>query len=132
GREPGNEIVQVDPEVMKYLLNYNWPGNVRELQNVVERMASIAGDGHICLENLPAAIHPKNEKVLPQEVPSTARAAKVCSEREKRKQFMAEYECNEILNLLARHGGNISEVAREMEVSRNTVYRKMKLYNIDY
>jgi len=131
-REWGNDIIHVDPQVMKYLLNYRWPGNVRELQNVVERLASIAEDGHICVENLPATIYQKDEKLLPKEPSSTAQTVKVCSEREKRKQFMAEHECNEILNLLARHGGNISEVAREMEVSRNTIYRKMKLYNIDY
>lgn len=131
-REWGSEIIRVDPLVMKYLLKYRWPGNVRELQNVVERLASIAEDGQICLENLPATIYKKNEKVLSQEPTSTVQEVKVYSEREKRKQFVAEHECNEILSLLARHGGNISEVAREMEVSRNTIYRKMKLYNIDY
>ena len=35
-----------------------------------------------------------------------------------------------LLDLLTKHGGNISEVAREMEVSRNTVYRKMRQYAI--
>ena len=46
--------------------------------------------------------------------------------------MLAENECQEILDLLTKHGGNISEVAKEMEVSRNTVYRKMRQYNIDY
>lgn len=131
-REWGNEISQVDPQVMEYLQNYRWPGNVRELQNVVERLVSIAEDGYICLENLPAAIYQKPAKTLPQEPASIAQAVRAYSEREKRKHFVAENECKEIRDLLTKHGGNISEVAREMEVSRNTVYRKMKLYNIDY
>ena len=47
------------------------------------------------------------------------------------KDVLAERERQEIMNLLSKYGGNISRVARDMEISRNTVYRKIKQYNIN-
>ena len=132
GREWGSKILEIDERVMEYLQQYKWPGNVRELQNVVERLISMAEGGRIHLEGLPPSIFKPQGTEMRQDQQSIAPASKVCSEREKRKQLIAEHECQEILDLLTRHGGNISEVAREMEVSRNTVYRKMRQYAIDY
>jgi transcriptional regulator of acetoin/glycerol metabolism len=54
------------------------------------------------------------------------------NERAKRRRLDAESEYQEILKQLKKHGGNVTDVAREMNISRNTVYRKMRLYNIDY
>jgi len=137
GREWGAEISEIDGQVMEYLKHYKWPGNVRELQNVVERLISMAEGGRIHPEGLPPCIlkpqgiEMSQESLLNQHGDPQSEL-NVNAEREKRKQIMAEHECQEILNLLTRHGGNISEVAREMEVSRNTVYRKMRQYAIDY
>ncbi len=132
GREWGSKILEIDERIMEYLQQYKWPGNVRELQNVVERLISMAEGGRIHLEGLPPSIFKPHGTEMRQDQQSIPPAINVCSEREKRKQLIAEHECQEILDLLAKHGGNISEVAREMEVSRNTVYRKMRQYAIDY
>lgn len=132
GRERENEVVTVDPQVIEVLKHYHWPGNVRELQNVVERLISMADHGRIGLEHLPPSILSPHENILLPRFLSIACESKVYTAREKRKQLLAENECREILGFLAKHGGNISEVAKEMEVSRNTVYRKMRLYHIDY
>ncbi|MEN6390774.1 MAG: helix-turn-helix domain-containing protein, partial [Syntrophomonas sp.] len=51
-------------------------------------------------------------------------------QRELRKERLAASECQEIIDLLETHGGNISTVARQMGVSRNTIYRKIRQYNI--
>jgi len=132
GREWGSEIIDIDHRVMECLKQYHWPGNVRELQNIVERLISMAEGGRIHLEHLPPSISKLYGNTYDKEPSSIAKTVKVYTEREKRKQLVAQNECEEILDLLTRHGGNISEVARDMEVSRNTIYRKMKLYNIDY
>jgi PAS domain S-box len=129
GREWGIEIVEIDERVLEYLQQYIWPGNVRELQNVVERLISMAEGGRITLDGLPPSIIRNNETVSGKE--QTA-VLNIYEERAKRKQIIAEHECQEIRELLARHGGNISEVAREMKVSRNTIYRKMRQYEIEY
>ena len=132
GREWGAKIIEIDERILEYLKQYKWPGNVRELQNVVERLISMAEDGRIQLEGLPPSIFRPQGIEMHKDQQFIPPALKVCSEREKRRQLIAENECQEILGLLTRHGGNISEVAREMEVSRNTVYRKMRQYEIDY
>jgi transcriptional regulator of acetoin/glycerol metabolism len=61
-----------------------------------------------------------------------ARESQVNTAREKRKVVQAENEYREILAFLSKHGGNISEIAKEMGVSRNTIYRKMRQYDINY
>lgn len=132
GREWGSLIVDVEPEIYEYIQLYDWPGNVRELQNVVQRLISLAEDGHIRVDHLPAVFfNPIDKKPAPESA-ENIRPVKVHLEREKKKQTMAEAEYKRMMELLTKHGGTISEVAKEMGVSRNTVYRKMRQYNIDY
>lgn len=120
-------INYVDDEVIKYIQHFDWPGNVRELENVVEKIISMAnGD----------SIYPKH---LPSEIISSTmeNRVEILSSHEKSydkvhniKEMLAEKERQAIIDLLLQYNGNISQVAREMKVSRNTVYRKMHLYNI--
>jgi len=128
-KEWGRSFEYVDPEVVECLKRYHWPGNVRELQNVVERMVSIAEGNRITPDYLPVEIYrpwyPENH-----EPSSLSQVVRITEEREKRKRMQAEKECRRILDLLSKHGGNVSRVAKELGFSRNTIYRKMKLYNI--
>ena len=128
------QIKVVDPAVIKCLENYDWPGNIRELQNVVERILLVAEDGHITIEHLPREIineavgHSRrrwgsiaaSESLLPEK--SLDRGA--------RKQQMREQEKEQIIRALDLHGGNVSRAASELGISRNTIYRKMKNYEI--
>lgn len=118
---------QVDPEVVHYLQQYHWPGNIRELQNVLERMIGLCSGDRIGVDNLPQEILAPTARTTP--IPDTPIA--VTTFRENRKDVLAERERQEIINLLGKYGGNISRVARAMEISRNTVYRKIKQYNIN-
>ncbi len=121
--------VELDDRIIEYLKQYAWPGNVRELQNVVERLIGMSQGGQIRLEYLPATIyHPDQPNVShPVVVPQNGG---VNAAREQRRQKVEEIERSEIANLLAKHGGNISEVAKEMGVARSTLYRKVSRYNI--
>ncbi|MGI5920864.1 MAG: sigma-54-dependent Fis family transcriptional regulator [Syntrophomonadaceae bacterium] len=129
GREWGREFQHIEPEVMEYLQEYNWPGNVRELQNVVERIISMADGDTVCVKHLPSSIVNYDKDNL-QPTHSLSQNVRVANEREKRKKLLAEKESQKIMALLAQFGGNVSQVAREMGVSRNTLYRKMHQYNI--
>jgi PAS domain S-box-containing protein len=130
GQDWGAQIDSVEPEVMEYLTRYDWPGNVRELQNVVERMISMANGNTIGLNLLPPEIYNANDLANSQEKVVPVRMGRLSRERQNRKQLLAEKESQEIMELLTKHGGNVSRVARDMGVSRNTLYRKMKQYNI--
>jgi transcriptional regulator with PAS, ATPase and Fis domain len=131
GQELSSAIKLVDPEVMRLLKEYDWPGNVRELQNVVERIVNINDSDVVKLDHLPQSIknYRGNKTVeISQWISSTDMES--LNERKKRKQYLEEKERQRIINLLDQYGGNISQVAKEMSISRSTVYRRMQQYNI--
>jgi transcriptional regulator of acetoin/glycerol metabolism len=117
--------------VIQYLTNYDWPGNVRELQNVVERMINICNGNTITVEHLPQEILNQFTTVNNNSAQTLSRGASVNMQRQRQKQMQGLMEQEEIIKLLGKYGGNITRVAQEMGISRNTVYRKMKKYNIE-
>ncbi len=121
----GIVIKGVEPDVIKYICRYDWPGNVRELQNVVERMLNITTTQEIRVEHLPAEIISSLAAI--EGIDNNAKSITIVDTRKKIK----EHQCETIAALLSEFEGNISRVAREMGVSRNTVYRKIRQYNIE-
>lgn len=124
-------IDKYEPDIIPVLKRYSWPGNTRELQNVVERMLCVTRDNKLSVQDLPAEIlaAPLGEPAGAEQETGDSKLS-VGRQRERRKEQLAASECQEIIELLDRYGGNISTVARQMGVSRNTVYRKMRQYNI--
>jgi PAS domain S-box-containing protein len=128
GKEQGCNY-EVEPAVIEWLERFAWPGNVRELQNVVERAVSFTQSGIITTMHLPLDIALSysiagGTKTLSQD-------PRGCLGRAQRKKLVEDAECQQILFFLTKHGGNVSEVARELNISRNTLYRKMRLYAIE-
>lgn len=109
----------IDSGVLECLQKYDWPGNVRELENVVEKMVTLARGSEIGLEHLPEEIVTYGSRPLIKSNPL-----------ELQSQEPHNWERQELLDLLKHHGGNISRIASELGVCRNTVYRKMRLFNI--
>lgn len=127
GRDWGSKF-RTNQELLEVLKNYSWPGNVRELQNVVERAASLAEDGFITLRHLPAGVlspMKKNKLDLTEVLPN-----QTLDNRSERQRVAKDGERQMILGLLDRYAGNVSQVAREMSVSRKTLYNKMRIYSI--
>jgi transcriptional regulator with PAS, ATPase and Fis domain len=118
-------LQEVDPRVWALLQNYNWPGNVRELQNITERIV-LASDGYrINPSNLPKEIIDSlgiglDNSIL-ADIPHPAGI----------KSQKADLERSQIIALLKQFNGNVSRVAKEMDVSRRTIHRKIKLYDIE-
>ena len=122
---------QVQADVIECLLRYNWPGNVRELENVVERLIYAYPKGDICLEQLPREIREYDKNLASPEtdsiLPSEPRRFPLSS-----RQRLDELEQSELIGLLRQCDGNIAKVARQLSVSRNTVYTRMKKYHIQW
>ncbi len=139
-RQFKRDIVSISDAAMHVLCAYRWPGNVRELRNVIEN-AIVFTEGSIITEDLlPSYLRENLFAKLPP-LPESGEAA-VLSNHELRgltieearkinQKTAAELERNEILQLLDQYGGNVSQVARHMGISRNTIYRKMKNYKIE-
>jgi transcriptional regulator with PAS, ATPase and Fis domain len=132
--EAGTSVKGLDPEVTRCLIRYNWPGNIRELQNVVERLVLIARDGQIVPEHLPPEVlfgskehRSEGWEWGPRSVLSVSPDL---SNRETRKRHLIDREKEDIMQALDTHGGNVAKTAQALGISRNTLYRKMKSYQI--
>jgi PAS domain S-box-containing protein len=115
----------VSEDVADILKQYDWPGNVRELQNVVARIMSTVEQDMIIGEHLSEVLYGVNI-----DLHTSSTKSNQIYNRQNRKKIKARAERENIMNLLTKHGGNVSQVAREMGVSRNTLYRKMHDYSI--
>ncbi|MEL7148960.1 MAG: sigma-54 dependent transcriptional regulator, partial [Bacteroidota bacterium] len=84
---------------------HSWPGNIRELENTIERMVILHEEG---AEPLQILNRSQNEPV----------------------DNLYEVEKEKIAEIIARHAGNISRAAKELGIGRNTLYRKIKKYDL--
>lgn len=103
-----------DPAAERALLGYRWPGNVRELQNAVEQASFNARSKKIKLGDLPASIAKEGRRDR-VEVPLTT---------------LSEVEARTIRRTLRALGGNKKRTAETLGISRETLYQKLKLYQI--
>ncbi|RKZ21770.1 sigma-54-dependent Fis family transcriptional regulator [bacterium] len=103
---------KVSPEVMRILLEYNYPGNVRELENIIKYASTMSEGNVIREEHLPLSLRERKEK-------------------EVNERSLDEIEKIYILEILRDNNWNISKTARELGISRTTLYTKMKRYGIE-
>jgi len=117
---PGANI-QVTPAAMKSLLQYEWPGNVRELENCVARAVTLGDRQGIDVNDLPPAIRGESTEAgqrTPVEGTSLSTTA------------LAEMERMTILKVFEQANGDKALAGRMLGISRATLYRKLKRYNI--
>ncbi|WP_088228776.1 sigma-54-dependent Fis family transcriptional regulator [Desulfosporosinus sp. FKB] len=138
----GVDLLPVDSRVVTYLSQYHWPGNVRELQNVIERMVNLAQGQGIRPQHLPDEILLPDPSASQPERERFSDSAKRLNELNKVntltndqdklsiKKLLARNERQEIINKLLTCQGNISHTAKEMGISRNSLYKKLKKLEI--
>lgn len=102
------------------LLNYAWPGNVRQLENAMLYALNICGDRIILPEHLPAEM----QTAIPRTITREKSEIDSLSIKEVEKIFIAE--------ALQQNGNNISLAATSLQMSRSTLYRKIKEYGIGW
>ena len=123
-RRQGMPLPEVPGGVISRLGRYPWPGNVRELENVVEKLVNASRQGRLSAKDLPVEFWAQGGPV--PELPSESFSRE--DEGDGISGLMAERDI--LVRLLDLHRGNVSQVARDMKVSRNTVYRKLRFYRI--
>ena len=128
-------ITEIQPAVIKSLQAYDWPGNVRELQNIVERILLVCEDGAITTAHLPQEIARvaigHNTENLSFFNYSPPISTPLLTNRHERKLAALEQEKETIIQALNINAGNVSKTAAALGISRNTLYRKMKNYEIE-
>lgn len=114
-REMGKKILGGTKETMAALMSYPWPGNIRELENAIEHAFVLCKGRWLTLEDLPPEIaksEGSDSTVIP-EAPANEDAERL-----------------RILDTLKAAGGRPTETARQLGISRTTLWRKLKKYRI--
>jgi len=109
GRFPGG----ISRAAMEALCAYDWPGNVRELEQEMQRAALFVDDGELLA----------HRQLSPG-------IAAVAAEPADLQDVSAEAQRKAIEQALASHGGNASRAAESLGISRATLYRRMKAFDI--
>ena len=107
----------ITPECMDVLVRYPWPGNVRELENTIERGVILMRGEYLDVAGLPIAIQ-RWAGMNPKQ--KTGRPA-----------TLREAERLLILKTLEETGGNRSEAARRLQITRKTLLNKLKKYGVE-
>jgi len=131
----GKNILGFTPEAMRAMVSHPWPGNIRELRNVVEYAFVLARGKSIRLEHLPekvlnqgASLSFSQEKVnalegnhIFQPAGSFTHGTEVIIKQNGR---------NALIEALKKADGNQTKAAKYLGVSRITVWKRMKKYNV--
>jgi DNA-binding NtrC family response regulator len=100
-----------DPGAMQTMLDYSWPGNVRELDHAVERAVLLASGDTLRVSDF------------------SLRAAREGTQRLE-ELSLEEVESLLIRKAIDRYGGNISQAAEALGLSRSALYRRLQKYGI--
>jgi two-component system response regulator HydG len=107
------------PSAMGFLLKHAWPGNVRELENVIERAVVLLVGEYVSERELPLSV--RGNQI---EAGESARALSLAG------LSLDEVEKRAVLDTLASSGGNKSEAARRLGVTRKTLHAKLARYGL--
>ena len=108
------------PQAMDRMLRYQWPGNVRELMNAVERAVVLSRSEYIDVKDLPLAIQGLNHDGNSVEVLDSIPGGVPLEEVEKAT----------IIKTMEETGGNKSEAARRLGITRKTLHKKLRKYGM--
>jgi len=113
--ESDKSVEGITPDAMRVLVNYYWPGNVRELQNILERACALAKGTILEASDIHLDVRP-------------ARGAESANHFLPEGMTLEQWEDEMIQEALKRAGGNKSQAARLLGLSRNALrYRLSKI-----
>jgi two-component system response regulator AtoC len=110
----GKAFRPLSPEAMDCLLRYDWPGNVRELKGAIDSGITLSTGQQITPRDLPLAVRGQAESLAPRE-PEAQNQVNL-HENERRLIIRALDEC----------GGNRTEAAKKLGISRRTLHRRLR------
>ncbi len=108
------DIDEISSDALRLLLKYSWPGNVRELENCIEHAVVLARESQIEAADLPDVLHDTSAQ----------------NDISDKSTTIMDTEARLLKEVLDECNWNKKEAARRLGISRNTLYRKLKKYQI--
>jgi transcriptional regulator with GAF, ATPase, and Fis domain len=139
----GKRVTHLDEGAMEALRRYPWPGNIRELENAIERAVVLVEGDALTVADLPAAVSsgvPLVGRNDPDSPPRPGLTGPGLSPSRRRgrpprealaAQSFQEPGKDDLLQALARAGGNKAEAARLLGVPRSTFFSRMKRFGLE-
>jgi transcriptional regulator of acetoin/glycerol metabolism len=118
------EPVELDSSLLALLEQQRWPGNVRQLRHLLRSMIALRDTDRLTVRDLPPEYRGVAVDVLPAPCPAQHFPDPASL------NTLESAERSALLQELERHEWNLSGVARELGMSRNTLYRKLQRLNI--
>src|SRR4051812_5678358 len=119
-------LLEISPDAMDALLNYDWPGNVRELRTAIEHGVVMSTGPQISVRDLPMAVRQAASTILPGGASPTKAFGGKTSPLD-----LHETERKLILQALATSKGNVTAAAKKLGISRRTLHRKINEMNAE-
>jgi len=113
-RKYARPVRQLSSEAMATISAYPWPGNIRSLRHALERAVILCEGDTLRSADFPL---PRVDRAGPDE--GTAQS-----------MTLADLERRAVLGALERHAGNVSHAARELGITRTSLYRRMGKYGV--
>ena len=129
GQRFGLDHITLEPALVDALVKTDWPGNVRQLENTIARLAALSTGGEITLTDLESATGFRSEPA-PAPVDDAAEPAPDARNGPSLKEQVEAFERGLVARALEATGGNQSEAARRLGVSRVTLIDKLKKYGL--
>jgi DNA-binding NtrC family response regulator len=103
-----DKLLSMSQEALRILMDYSWPGNIRQLRNVIERAVVLGRGSTLTRRELPKDLVPRK-----RDLSSNVKTIK-------------EIEFQAVRDAIERYNGNKAKAARELGISRKSLYKRLK------
>ncbi|HVI43014.1 MAG TPA: sigma-54 dependent transcriptional regulator [Anaerovoracaceae bacterium] len=116
----GYEKIEIDRDIMDFLLQYRYPGNVRELKNIIDRMVVLSDNGRIKTDSISNLIYLNESDELEG----------IFESSHSLKDIRREVESKYIESVLKKNLYNIAKSAKDLDISTRHLFNKILEYGI--
>ncbi|KAF3998691.1 sigma-54-dependent Fis family transcriptional regulator [Glaciimonas immobilis] len=121
-KEAGDEVVEIDDALLAVFDHHRWPGNIRQMRHLLRTMIALREGDLLTACDLPNGFY---TGPLP-----TAGCGDCAGASEEARNPLENAERDALIQELEQHNWNITTLAKQLKMSRNTLYRKMRRLDV--
>ena len=120
------QMPDIKKELYDQLLSYSWPGNIRQLENYIENIVNLEG-------NLSPDLFEDGEEKITEVIhlQQVKDKGDISDENKSESFHLEDLESQTIKEAIKSYNHNMTQIAKALGISRNTLYLKIKKYKIE-